>query len=195
MQLVLITPPTINSTEPQLCNALFAAGLQVLHVRKPTAAVQEVRHYLQQLDSQYLQRVMVHQHHDLAFDFNLKGIHFKEKDRPAPPITRTRPGLFQSTSLHSITEVLQDWQNLDYAFLSPIFDSISKEGYAAANFDPVRLTTALGTAQMPVYALGGITSERLPAVRDMGFAGAGILGAVWATEDPVASFKQFQQQL
>jgi hypothetical protein len=31
MQLVLITPPAISATEPQLCNSLFAAGLQVLH--------------------------------------------------------------------------------------------------------------------------------------------------------------------
>jgi hypothetical protein len=49
--------------------ALFAV---VLQVRKPTAAVQEVRHYLQQLDPQYLSRVVVHQHHDLAAEFALK---------------------------------------------------------------------------------------------------------------------------
>jgi thiamine-phosphate pyrophosphorylase len=124
----------------------------------------------------------------------LQGIHFKERDRPAPPIPRTRPGLCQSTSLHSVTDVLQDWQNLDYAFLSPIFDSISKEGYAAAGFDPAVLKTSMRQAQMPVYALGGITPERLPAVKQMGFAGAGILGAVWAQDDPVAAFQQFQQE-
>ncbi|WIA30478.1 hypothetical protein OEZ86_000562 [Tetradesmus obliquus] len=174
---------------------LFKAGLQVLHVRKPTAAVQEVRQYLQQLDPQYLQRVVVHQHHELASEFALKGIHFKEKDRPAPPLPRTRPGLCQSTSLHSLTDVLHDWRNLDYAFLSPIYDSISKEGYAAAGFDPAQLAVALGQAQMPVYALGGITPERLPVMREMGFAGAGILGAVWSQEDPVAAFLEFQQQL
>lgn len=123
-----------------------------------------------------------------------QGIHFKEKDRPAPPIPRARPGLSQSTSLHSLEDVVQDW-NLDYAFLSPIFDSISKEGYSAAGFDMAELANALGSATMPVYALGGITPERLPAVRQMGFAGVGILGGVWATSDPIAALKEFQRGL
>jgi thiamine-phosphate pyrophosphorylase len=94
-----------------------------------------------------------------------------------------------------LRDVLQDWQNLDYAFLSPIFDSISKEGYAAAGFDSAELAQVLCKAPMPVYALGGITPERLPAVRDMGFAGAGILGAVWAADDPIAAWHEFQRQL
>jgi thiamine-phosphate pyrophosphorylase len=124
-----------------------------------------------------------------------QGIHFKEKDRPAPPIPRKQAGLCQSTSLHSLADVLQDWQQLDYAFLSPIFDSISKEGYTAAGFDTAELAQVLCKAPTPVYALGGITPERLSAVRDMGFTGAGILGAVWAQKDPVAAFRNFQRHL
>jgi hypothetical protein len=54
---------------PLTLPALFAV---VLQVRKPTAAVQEVRHYLQQLEPKYLSRVVVHQHHDLAAEFPLK---------------------------------------------------------------------------------------------------------------------------
>jgi thiamine-phosphate pyrophosphorylase len=103
--------------------------------------------------------------------------------------------LCQSTSLHSLADVLQDWQHLDYAFLSPIFDSISKEGYAAAGFDAAELAQVFRRAQMPVYALGGVTPERLSAVRDMGFAGVGILGAVWTQDDPVAAFQNFQLKL
>ena len=101
----------------------------------------------------------------------------------------------QSTSLHAISDVVEDWQNLDYAFLSPIFDSISKEGYKAAAFQCDEIAEALQHAQMPVYALGGVTTDRLAIVRDMCFAGVGILGAIWAREDPVAAFEDFQRQL
>jgi thiamine-phosphate pyrophosphorylase len=44
---------------------------------------------------------------------------------------------------------------------------------------------------MPVYALGGVTPARLPAVQELGFAGVGVLGAVWEADDPVAAMQAF----
>jgi thiamine-phosphate pyrophosphorylase len=121
----------------------------------------------------------------------LQGIHYKERDRPQPPLPRVSPGLSQSTSLHSLQEVLQDWKNLDYAFLSPIFDSISKEGYSAAGFPPQELCSALQRAPMPVLALGGVDIDKVPVVRSMGFQGIGLLGAVWSSDDPLAALQAF----
>ena len=57
-------------------------------------------------------------------------------------------------SLHSLQELSEDLQGLDYAFLSPIFDSISKPGYTAA-FDAEALRHALSKATCPIIALGG----------------------------------------
>lgn len=87
---------------------------------------------------------------------------------------------------------MQDWQNLDYAFLSPIFDSISKEGYLSASFDEQEVAKAMQQAQMDVYALGGVSMDKIPVVQRMGFAGIGLLGAVWGKDDPVAALQQFQ---
>lgn len=121
----------------------------------------------------------------------LQGIHYKERDRPQPPLPRFREGLSQSTSLHTLKDVMQDWQNLDYAFLSPIFDSISKEGYSAAGFDLQELSQAVQRAQMPVYALGGVDVDKVPVVRGMGFQGIGLLGAVWGAGDPLTALREF----
>ena len=33
----------------------------------------------------------------------------------------------------------------------------------------------------------GITAESIPKVRQLGFAGAAVLGSVWSSEDPVAT--------
>lgn len=101
----------------------------------------------------------------------------------------------QSTSFHTIDDLKQDWGSLDYAFLSPVFDSISKEGYSAAGFPPEDLSAVLRQGRFPVYALGGITSSRLRLVHEMGFAGVGILGAVWSAPEPVAAFRAFLQEL
>lgn len=38
-----------------------------------------------------------------------------------------------------------------------------------------------------VYAVGGVTAERLGRCRELGFDGAAVLGAVWNAPDPVAA--------
>ena len=50
-------------------------------------------------------------------------------------------------------EVRREGAGYDYVFLSPIFDSVSKQGYQAA-FEPAELR-ALLPAPCPVIALGG----------------------------------------
>lgn len=72
MQLVLITPPTTASTELKTVNSLFHTGLPVLHVRKPDADVPFLRRYLHEIEPHFLSRVVLHQHHELAQEFNLK---------------------------------------------------------------------------------------------------------------------------
>ena len=84
----------------------------------------------------------------------LQGIHYTERNRPAAPITRPWDGLTVSTSFHELGELRRGWGALHYAFLSPVFDSISKEGYGAA-FEQGALRTALAGATMPIVALGG----------------------------------------
>jgi hypothetical protein len=59
-----------------------------------------------------------------------------------------------STSFHELGQLRAAWGALNYAFLSPVFDSVSKEGYGAA-FEEAALRTALSSATVPVVALGG----------------------------------------
>ena len=83
-----------------------------------------------------------------------QGIHYTERSRPPAPISRPREGLTVSSSFHKLPQLRADWGNLDYAFLSPVYDSISKTGYGAA-FEEAALREALATATVPVVALGG----------------------------------------
>ena len=92
----------------------------------------------------------------------LQGIHYTERSRPPAPIRRPREGLTVSTSFHELAQLRAGWGDLDYAFLSPVADSISKSGYGAA-FEEAAIGAALATATVPVVALGG--ARRLCAAR------------------------------
>lgn len=69
----------------------------------------------------------------------------------------------------------------DYVTLSPIFDSISKTGYHSG-FDLDEVKCFLTAVDVNVIALGGVTEARLPRIREAGFYGAAMLGALFCEE-------------
>ena len=82
--------------------------------------------------------------------------------------------------ISSIAEVAERKAHCHDVFLSPIYDSISKEGYAAAYSKAQLLEAARnGIIDARVMALGGISAEHLPEGKAIGFGGAVVLGDVW----------------
>lgn len=84
-----------------------------------------------------------------------------------------------SRSCHSISEAVDHASRMDYVFLSPVFDSISKQGYKAAFSIPELNAAGAGGSLRRVVALGGVTPDKIDMLRRMGFAGAAMLGAAW----------------
>jgi len=82
-------------------------------------------------------------------------------------------------SCHSFEEVKKLEGKVDYCFLSPIYDSISKEGYKA-KFEKKELKKFLQQKRKTkIIALGGMTEENYKKALDLGFDGGAFLGAVW----------------
>lgn len=82
-------------------------------------------------------------------------------------------------SCHSFDEVIKIDGKVEYCFLSPIFDSISKEGYQS-NFDKLELKEFLRKdRKIKVIALGGLTEVNYTEILELGFDGGAFLGSVW----------------
>ena len=92
-----------------------------------------------------------------------------------------------SRSCHSLEEISDNLAVCDYLFLSPIFDSISKQGYGAA-FDRKELEQAAARQllQDKVYALGGVCAENIGTLLQIGFHGAAVLGDLWQAAVPTS---------
>ncbi|HET9502129.1 MAG TPA: thiamine phosphate synthase [Hymenobacter sp.] len=197
--LLLLTAPTGPPNEAHLLAELLARGVPRLHLRKPGWPAAQLEALIQALPPQFHQRLVLHGHPELVRRYRLGGLHLTTAGRR----TATRrpallPGQTLSTSFHSLTEISQHRRRYDYVFLSPIFDSISKEGYASA-FDLSEVQAFLQRlAKRPGYrpavlALGGIDNGNITAVQQAGFAGAAVLGSVWGSTDPVAAWQQVAQ--
>lgn len=176
MKLIAISWPDFFEGEAESINALFHEGLERLHIRKPGAAEADVERLISQIEGPFRQRLAVHYFPGLAQRFEGVGIHLSNGFRHLPD------GLGRTLSLscHSIEEVGREKSTVDYLFLSPIFDSVSKSGYKSAFSDSdIRAAAASGMIDSKVVALGGITPANVAQVAAMGFGGAAVLGGLW----------------
>ncbi len=125
-------------------------------------------------------QLVLHDCHDLALRYGLHGIHTNRR-HPEPPVGMASRAAFSvSHSCHSLDEVVLMKPQRTYVSLSPIFNSISKSGYLSAfTAEEIAVAVRQGIIDNKVYALGGVTFALLPAVRQLGFGGAMILGDAW----------------
>jgi len=190
--LVVISNPTAIADEASIINALFDEGLQILHLRKPGIAADEMSALIVQIKQPYRHQIALHQHHELADDFGIHRLHFTEvrrKEMMEEKLVQLKgaKNIF-STSIHQ----KEEYQNLspcfDYTFFGPVFNSISKQGYTSAITDdfifPVLLT------HPKVIAIGGINATNIQKALDMQFGGVAVLGTIW--QKPGESIQQFK---
>ena len=172
---IAVTPPAFHDGEAAFISRLLAGGVDVVHLRKPGSAEAECAGLLEALSEDERARVVVHDHFDLAARYGLMGIHLNSRN---PSVPEGFHGQL-SRSCHSMEEVRRFKPECGYVFLSPVFDSISKRGYVSAfSAGELNRAAASGIIDSRVVALGGVTPERLPYLRSLGFGGAAMLGCV-----------------
>lgn len=176
MKLILITTPTYFIEEDKIITDLFEEGLDLLHLRKPNTAPMYAERLLTLIPEQYHKRIVVHGHFYLKGEYKIKGIHINHRN---PDIPLHYKG-HVSRSCHSLEEVKEHKKRHNYVFLSPIFDSISKQNYHSSyTHEELRKAYKAGIIDKKVIALGGIDTHNILEVKNYGFGGAAIMGALW----------------
>ena len=93
-----------------------------------------------------------------------------------------------STSVHSWEEFALLPEGLAYAFISPLFDSISKPGYEA---NQLLLRGVEGNWPCMPVGLGGIGGNTLGEMLRWGWKGAAVLGWIW--DEPKEAVERYEQ--
>lgn len=176
MKWIVITKPEFITNEATYIEQLLEAGIDLLHLRKPDSCLEDCERLIQQINPKWYSRIVVHDHFELCEKYHLHGIHLNRRNHQIP---EGFSGSI-SRSCHSLEEVTNSKERFDYVFLSPIFDSISKQGYQHA-FTEETLSKAAqeGIIDEHVIALGGISEDKIPQLKAWHFGGAAFLGAVW----------------
>lgn len=172
---IVITSPSFIPDEAVFIHRLFAHGVDVVHLRKPGAAADDCARLLDGLSADDRRRIVIHDFFELAEPYGLKGIHLNARRSTVPDGWQGHV----SRSCHSLEEVKRYKDACDYVFLSPIFDSVSKQGYASAFTDEIlKQASSDGLINDKVVALGGVTPDKINYLKQLNFGGAAMLGCV-----------------
>lgn len=192
--LIVISESDFRPREATIVNELFRAGLDLFHIRKYEASEKEISELITQIEPEYLGRLVLNHHHDLGMSLGLKRFHYSEKDRRIWSEANWRgvsSERIYSTSIHSLEEFNDLPDHFSYAFLSPVFDSISKADYKGVKFD----FTKRRNRATKLIGLGGIQANNVNEAIQMGFDGVALMGAIWKSNSPVNSMKEVKINL
>lgn len=167
-KIIAITPDYFFEEEANQINQIFSENkADLVHLRKPSASLKEMKTLVSKINENYHHRLKLHDHFELLDKFNLGGIHLNRRNPLPYPNSKSI-----SISIHSFNEI-EETLIYDYFFISPVFDSISKEGYKST-FDLLELSEKIKGKN--AIALGGVTPKKFPLLRSYGFSGAAMLG-------------------
>ncbi|MCG2610875.1 thiamine phosphate synthase [Flavobacterium sp. SM15] len=186
--MIVITPHNCIENESNYIHALFEEGLDLLHVRKPDFTETEMRTYINGIQPKFHHKIVLHQFHHLAEEFYFDRIHLSNPNQSLP----NRPIDRKSTSSHSIEAFNLLGSDYDYAFLSPVYPSISKIGYRSK----INLTETVKQRtnfKTKLVALGGIDTDNIQQTLKNGFDDVALLGTIWLSANPLETFKKCQQ--
>ena len=190
--IILIAPENDLPNELEILHKLFEAGLHYYHFRKPNYSIDQDEAYLEKIDANFLNRIMLHNHHELTAKFPVKGIHLEEaKWREKGDVLDIYVKQFKgkdfkvSSSYHEMEDLAKQAVIFDYYMLSPVFAAISKPGYKGRGFEVSHIPKK-------IVGMGGINAETTSEALALGFKGVGTLGGIWNSQNPIEAFTAIQ---
>ena len=166
--IIAVTPPDFFPGEAhRITQILSDKEAHFVHIRKPGSAIGDMEELISTIPPEFHNHLKIHDHFNLIEKYDLGGCHLNGRNPLPHPMARS-----VSKSIHSLEEIPVA-ESLDYFFISPVFDSISKQGYKST-FDLDELSLMIKYKNG--IALGGVTPEKFPLLVSLGFKGAAMLG-------------------
>lgn len=199
--LYLITDRQQTNGRPlvDVVEAALKGGVRAVQLREKdlnTKDLYELAFELRKLTRQYDARLIINDRADIVMAVDADGVHLGNSSLP---IYRVRalvgPRKFIGVSCHNQLNVITAQEKgADFVTFGPIFFTPSKTIYG----NPVGLDlleTVAGISKIPVFALGGVKSNKISDVLTRGAHGVALVSAIIAADDPETETRAIIDQI
>lgn len=176
---------------PAAVDAAIQGGIRAIQLRDKDASPRErvaLAIALKRVTARADARLLINGRVDVMLAVDADGVHLPADGLPTRAVRRlVGSRKFIGVSTHAVEEVARAADDgADFVTFGPVYETPSKIRYGAPT-GVTMLETACRRAAVPVYALGGITRERIPDVIAAGAYGVAMIAEIISARDIAAA--------
>lgn len=191
-------------TDRNACKGLLAgrieqacrAGVRMIQLREKDLggkALYELASVLNQVSVKYGATILVNDRVDIALAIGAGGVHLPENGLPVGLARKLVGNKLIGRSTHSLEGAISaEKEGADYVIFGPVFETPSKVKFGAAQ-GLEKLEAVCHRVKIPVFAVGGISPDRVQLCLKAGAHGVAAIRAIMESdhlEDDLNAFKK-----
>ena len=199
-RLTVLLDPEVGASDDlaALCQAVLRGGADVVQLRAKRASDRERLAWareLREMTREHDALLIVNDRVDIALLADADGVHLGEADVPLRAARRLlgHERLLGATANTPEGAQQAEADGADYVGCGAMFASSTKPGREVVG--PGRLAAVAGAVGIPVFAIGGITLERLDDLLEAGCGRAAVCRGVIAADDVEGAARAFAERL
>ncbi len=198
-RLYFVTDRTQTASRPltDVVHAALDGGVRAVQLREKDLEGRELYALAEQLRAltlRYQAHLLVNDRLDVALAVEADGVHLGQHSFVVEDARRLLgAGKLIGVSTHSRHEITAA-QGADFMVFGPVYYTPSKAAYG----EPLgldRLRTAVAYSAVPIFAIGGIKTERVAEVLETGAHGIAMISAISAATDPAQAARELLREL
>ncbi|NJD55434.1 MAG: thiamine phosphate synthase [Nitrospirae bacterium] len=201
-RLYLITDRKLFSSSEEMLKAIESAlegGVRAVQLREKDLTSRELlamAYEVRKQTKRYGAKLFINDRIDIALAVDADGVHLGGNSMPAGAARKASGGtLMIGVSAHSVQEARNAQENgTDFITLGPVYETASKMQYGEPIGTQV-LKEATRDVSVPVYAIGGIRTDRIAEVLQQGAYGVALISAILRAADVRITTAEFVRKL
>jgi thiazole tautomerase (transcriptional regulator TenI) len=173
-----------------------AEARMALHLRGPATSSRRLHRIALDLRARAPKAIIVvNDRVDVALTADVSGVHLGQRSMSVPDArTLMGPEALVGASVHDRDEAMDPRvANADFYIAGNVFETLSHPGRSGAG--PQLIGSIRNVVRAPVFAIGGISPDRVEVLVDAGAAGIAVLGGIWRSGDPRGAVDAYLQAL